>query len=95
MVEERVYVERGPSGLGMFLAIVILLMIVIGGVLWSTGALVVGRDAQDRVQVTFDPSRAENAGDDMLDKTGKALERTGRKIERQAHKPPNDQPARR
>jgi hypothetical protein len=95
MVEERVYVERGPSGLGIFLAIVILLMVIIGGVLWSSGALVVNRDAHNRVQVTFDPSRAENASDDMLDKTGKALEHAGQKIERQAHTPAHDQPVKR
>jgi hypothetical protein len=86
MVEERVYVERGPSALGVFLAIIVIAFLVVGGVLWSTGALVVGRDAQNRLQVTFDPARAENAGDDALEKTGQALEDAGEKIKRQARK---------
>lgn len=95
MVEERVYVERGPSGLGIFLALVVIVSLVVVGVLWGSGALVVNRDAQNRVQVTFDPSRAENTGNDVLDKTGKALEHAGEKMERQAHKPANDRPTQR
>jgi hypothetical protein len=95
MVEERVYVERGRSGLGIFLSIAIILLLVVGGILWSTGALVVNRDAQDRVHVTYDPSRAKNAGSDVLGKTGKALEHAGEKIERQAHKPTGREPVQR
>lgn len=94
MVEERVYVSRGPSGLGLFLGLVLVALIVVG-VLWGTGALTVQHDAQNRVQITLDPSQAEHAGDDALDKTGKALERAGEKIERQAHKPQNEQPVQR
>ncbi|HVX14699.1 MAG TPA: hypothetical protein VHC22_26155 [Pirellulales bacterium] len=92
MVDERVYVARGPSGLGIFLAIVVVLLIVVG-VLWGSGSLVVGHDANNRFQVTFDPGRAEHAGDDVLDKTGKALEHAGEKMQRQAHKPSPPQPA--
>jgi hypothetical protein len=95
MVEERVYVERGPSGLGIFLALVVIVSLVVVGVLWGTGGLTVNRDAQNRVQVTFDPSRAQNAGNDALDKTGRALEHAGQKIERQAHKPTNERPVQR
>lgn len=95
MVEERVYVERGPTGLGIFLGLIVVVLVVVVGVLWGTGALVVGRDAQDRVQITYDPARAEHAGDDMLDKTGKALEHAGEKIERQAHKPNTERPVQR
>lgn len=95
MVEERVYVERGPSGLGIFLALVVIVSLVVVGVLWGSGALVVNRDAQNRVQVTFDPSQAENAGNDALDKTGKALEHAGEKMERQAHKPATERPIQR
>lgn len=86
MAEERVYVERGPSALGVFLAIVVVAFLVVGGVLWSTGALLVNRDAQNRVQITYDPDRAEHAGDDALEKTGQALENAGDKIKRQARK---------
>lgn len=86
MVEERVYVERGPSALGVFLAIVVVAFIVVGAVLWSTGALIVNRDPQNRVQVTYDPARAEHAGDNALEKTGQALENAGEKIKRQARK---------
>lgn len=86
MVEERVYVERGPSALGVFLVIVVVAFVAVGAVLWGTGALVVNRDAQNRVQVTFDPARAEHAGDDALDKTGQALEDAGEKMQRQARK---------
>ena len=86
MVEERVYVQRGPSAAGLFLGLLIVVAIIVG-VLWGTGALTVGRDAQNRVQVTFDPAQAEHAGDDALDKTGEALEHAGEKIQRQAHKP--------
>ena len=94
MVEERVYVQRGPSGVGLFLGLLAVLAIVVG-VLWGTGALTVRHDAQNRVQITLDPSQAEQAGDKALDKTGKALERAGEKIERQAHKPKPEQPANR
>ena len=94
MVEERVYVQRGPSAAGLFLGLLIVVAVVVG-VLWGTGALTVGRDAQDRVQVTFDPARAKHAGDDALDKTGKALENAGEKIQRQAHKPERQEPVQR
>ena len=93
MADERVYVERGPSGAGLFLGLLVVFAIVVG-VLWGTGALTVQRGPQDRVEVTFDPNRAEHAGDDMLDKTGQALERAGEKIQRQAHKPDREQPLR-
>lgn len=86
MTEERVYVERGPSALGMFLAIIVIAFLVVGGVLWGTGALVINRDPQNRVQMTFDPDRAERAGDDALEKTGQALESAGEKLKRQARK---------
>lgn len=92
MIDERVYVARGPSGLGIFLAFVVVLLIVVG-VLWGAGALVVGRDANNHLQVTFDTGRAEHAGDDVLDKTGKALEHAGENMQRQAHKPAPPQPA--
>lgn len=86
MVEERVYVERGSRALGVFLAVIVIAVLVVGGVLWSTGALVVDRDAQNRVRMTFDPARAEHAGDDALEKTGQALEKAGEKVKRQARK---------
>lgn len=86
MSDERIYVERSPSGVGLFLGLLVVVAI-IAAVLWGTGALTVRRGPQDRVQVTFDPGQAEQAGDEMLDKTGKALERAGDKIQQQAHKP--------
>jgi uncharacterized membrane protein YqiK len=95
MVEERVYVERGPRGLGTFLAIVVVVFLIVAGVSWLSGALVVNHDAQNRVQITFDPSRAEHAGDDALDETGKALEHAGEKMQRQAHKTPPQPPVQR
>jgi hypothetical protein len=94
MVEERIYVQRGPSAAGLFLGLLIVVAIVVG-VLWGTGALTVGRDAHNRVQITLDPSQAEHAGDDVLDKTGKALENAGEKIQQQAHKPNPQEPAQR
>lgn len=94
MVEERVYVQRGPSAAGLFLGLLIVVAIVVG-VLWGTGALTVGRDAQDRVQVTLDPARAEDASSNALDKTGKALENAGAKIQQQAHKPNRQEPVQR
>ena len=94
MVVERVYVNRGPSGLGLFLGLVLVLLIVVG-VLWGTGALTVRHDPQNRVEITLDPSRAEHAGDNALDKTGKALENAGEKMQRQAHKPDVQSPAQR
>jgi hypothetical protein len=94
MVEERVYVQRGPSVAGLFLGLIIVIAIVIG-VLWGTGTMTVHRDAQNRVQITFDASQAEHAGDAALDKTGKALERAGEKIEQQAHKPQPSEPVQR
>lgn len=94
MVEERVYVERGPSGLGLLIGLLVVVGIVVG-VLWGTGALTMQRDAQNRVEITLDPSRAEHAGDDVLDKTGKALENAGEKMQRQSHNPQREQPTRR
>lgn len=94
MVEERVYVQRGPSAAGLFLGLLIVVAIVIG-VLWSTGAMTVHRDPQNRVQITFDASQAEHAGDDALDKTGKALEHAGERIQQQAHKPQPNSPVQR
>lgn len=94
MVEERVYVQRGPSGLGVFLGLVIVVAVVLA-VLWGTGVMTVGRDAQNRVHVTFDARQADHAGNDMLDKTGKALEHAGQKLERQAHKPNAPEPVQR
>ncbi|HQU43819.1 MAG: hypothetical protein B7Z73_03135 [Planctomycetia bacterium 21-64-5] len=93
MVEERVYVDRGPSGLGLFLGLLLVVAIVVG-VLWGTGALTVQQGPRNRVEVTFDPSRAEHAGDDVLDKTGKSLERAGEKMQRQANKNDREQPVR-
>jgi hypothetical protein len=94
MVEERVYVDRGVSGVGLFLGL-LLVVAIVGGVLWATGALEVRRDPQNRVEITLDPSRAEHAGDDVIDKTGKALESAGEKMQRQTHRAPTEQPARR
>jgi hypothetical protein len=86
MVDERVYVERGPSAGGVLLGLILVAAVVVA-VLWGTGVMTVGRDAQNRVQITFDAGQAEHAGDDMLGKTGEALKHAGEKIERQAHKP--------
>ncbi|HWB14212.1 MAG TPA: hypothetical protein VG826_33605 [Pirellulales bacterium] len=94
MVEERVYVERGPSAVGVLLGLIVVVAVVLA-VLWGTGAMTVGRDPQNRFQITFDARQAEHAGDGMLDKTGKALEHAGEKLERQAHKPNAPEPVQR
>lgn len=93
MASERIFVQGGPSGVGLFVGLLAVVAIVVA-VLWGTGALTVQRGPQDRVEVTFDPDRAEHAGDDVLDKTGKALERAGEKMQRQATKPNHEQPVR-
>jgi ABC-type transporter Mla subunit MlaD len=94
MVEERVYVQRGPSGVGVLLGLIVVAAVVLA-VLWGTGVMTVGRDAQNRLHITFDANQAEHAGDDVLDKTGKALEHAGERLERQAHKPNTPEPVQR
>jgi len=94
MLEERVYVQRGPSGAGVLIGLIVVIAVIVA-VAWGTGVMTVGRDAQNRVHVTFDANRAEHAGDDVLDKTGKALEHAGEKLERQAHKPNAPEPVHR
>ena len=94
MLEERVYVQRGPSAAGLLLGLLIVVAVIVG-VLWGTGAMTVNRDAQNRVQITLDASQAEHASDKVLDKTGKALENAGEKIQRQANKPTPQEPVHR
>jgi hypothetical protein len=94
MVEERIYVQRGPSAAGVVVGLIVVAAVVLA-VLWGAGVMTVRHDAQNRVQITFDGSQAEHAGDGMLDKTGKALEQAGEKIQRQAHQPTPPQPVQR
>lgn len=93
MVEERIYVQRGPSGVGLFLGLLVAVAIIVA-VLWGTGALTVRHDPQNRVEISLDPSQAEIASNRMLDKTGKAIESAGEKIQRQAHKSTDGPPTR-
>lgn len=80
-VEERVYVDRGTSGVGLILGFLVVVAVVIG-VLWATGALSVRHDAEGRVEITVDPSQAEKASDKVIKKTGEAFEETGKKLQR-------------
>lgn len=82
-VEERVYVDRGASGVGLILGFLVVVAIVVG-VLWATGALSVRHDAGGRVEITVDPSQAEKASDKVMQKTGKTLEDTGKKLQQRS-----------
>ncbi|HEX5443525.1 MAG TPA: hypothetical protein VFW87_06840 [Pirellulales bacterium] len=86
MVQERVYVDRGISGPGLFFGLLVVVLLAVG-VLWATGALTVRQPAGGRVEVTFDASKAEDSTKHAMQKTGKALEHAGQKLERQAQKP--------
>ncbi|HEV3342975.1 MAG TPA: hypothetical protein VG125_21555 [Pirellulales bacterium] len=90
MVDEKICVRRGRSAAGVLLGLIVVVAVVLA-VLWGTGVMKVRHDAHG-VQITFDATQAEHAGDGMLDKTGKALEQAGEKLERQAHKPKAPQP---
>lgn len=88
-VQERVYVDRGTSGAGLFLGLLAVVVIAVG-VFWATGALTVQRPADGRVEVTFDPAKAKDSSKHAMQKTGEALEHAGQKLERQAQKPDAD-----
>lgn len=79
-VEERVYVDRGTSGGGLILGFLVVVAIVVG-VLWATGALSVRHDVDGRVEITVDPSQAEKASDNVIQKAGKTMEDTGKKLQ--------------
>jgi hypothetical protein len=86
MAQERVCVDRGISGPGLFIGLLAVVLLAVG-VLWATGALTVQRPGDGRVEVTFDASKAEDSTKHAMRKTGQALEHAGQKLERQAQKP--------
>jgi hypothetical protein len=79
-VEERVYVDRGTSGLGLILGFLVVVAIVVG-VLWATGSLSVRHEADGRVEISVDPSQAEHASDNVIKKTGQTLEKAGKQLQ--------------
>lgn len=85
-VQERVYVDRGISGPGLFFGLLAVVLLAVG-VLWATGALTVQQPADGRVEVTFDASKAKDSTKQAMQKTGEALEHAGQKLERQAQRP--------
>lgn len=84
--QERVYVDRGTSGGGLFLGLLAVVVLAVGA-LWATGVLTVQRPAEGRVEVTFDSSKVKESSKQAMQKTGAALEHAGQKLERQAQKP--------
>lgn len=85
MVQERVYVDRGISGPGLFFGLLAVVLLAVG-VLWATGALTIQRPGDGRVEVTFDAYKAKDSGKQAMEKTGQALQHAGKKLERQAQK---------
>jgi hypothetical protein len=85
MVEERVYVQRQP-GLHILSALFISLLIIIAA-LWMMGVITFAHAQGGPVVITVDFSKAEQASEKAVDKTGQALENAGEKLQQKAHKP--------
>jgi|SwirhisoilCB3_FD_contig_31_7830729_length_853_multi_5_in_0_out_0_1 hypothetical protein len=85
MLEERVYVQRQP-GVHILSALFVSLLIIIAA-LWMMGVITVGHAQGGPVVITVDFSKAEQASEKAVDKTGQALENAGEKLRQKAHEP--------
>lgn len=85
MVEERVYIQRQP-GLHIFSALFVSCLIVIAA-LWMMGVITFAHAQGGPVVITVDFSKAEQASEKAVEKTGEALENAGEKLRRKAERP--------
>lgn len=91
MLEERVYVQRQP-GLHIFSALFVSLIIIVAA-LWMMGVITFAHANGGPVVITVDFSKAEQASEKAVDKTGQALENAGENLRRKAHEPAAPPPA--
>jgi dissimilatory sulfite reductase (desulfoviridin) alpha/beta subunit len=91
MLEERVYVQRQP-GLHILSALFVSVLIIIAA-LWMMGVITVAHAQGGPVVITVDFTKAEQASEKAVEKTGQALENAGEKLRQKAHEPAAAVPA--